>query len=318
MKQIRLLLLEPVLKPTIWGGSRLRDDFNYSLPSEATGECWGISAHEHGDCRVLTGEYQGDTLSQLWKNHRELFGTIDGDQFPLLVKIIDARDDLSIQVHPDDCYASAHENGSPGKTECWYILDCPEDGHIVIGHHAKTREEARQMVEEERWDDFIRRIPVHKGDFFQINSGCIHAICRGTLLLETQQNSDITYRVYDYNRLSDGKPRQLHIKKSLDVIEAPYYPADSVTEVSEGNGWRLEKLYQCEYYTVEKRTISGQAIFTQDKPFLNISVIEGSGTIDGVEIKKGSHLIVPYQYGEFVLEGDMVVITSYIRRQCHG
>lgn len=312
MKENRLLFLEPVLKSTIWGGTRLRDDFGYRLPSETTGECWGISAHENGDCRISSGEFAGSTLRALWSSHRELFGNLEGEKFPLLVKIIDARDDLSIQVHPDDEYAAAHENGSLGKTECWYILDCPEDGHIVIGHHAAGRQDAKEMVEEKRWDDFIRKIPVHKGDFFQINPGCIHAICSGTLLLETQQNSDITYRVYDYDRLSDGKPRELHLEKSLDVIEAPFRDVRAEEIVKSGSGYRIEELYRCRYYTVEKRTIQGRAAFVQDKPFLNMSVIGGEGTIDGIGIKKGSHLIVPDQYGEFVMEGNMVLMTSFV------
>ena len=312
MKQNRLLFMDPFLRPIVWGGTRLRDDFGYDIPSETTGECWGISAHENGDCRVLSGDYAGKLLSELWRDHRELFGNLEGEKFPLLVKIIDARDDLSIQVHPDDAYAAAHENGSLGKTECWYVLDCPEDGHIVIGHNAKTKEEARTLVEEKRWDEFIRKIPVHKGDFFQINPGCLHAICQGTLLLETQQNSDITYRVYDYDRLCDGKPRELHIEKSLDVIETPFKEVRAQGTVKNGAGYRIEELYHCNYYTVEKRTIQGKAVFTQDKPFLNISVIEGHGTIDGIEIKKGTHLIVPYQYGEFVLEGNMVMMTSFV------
>lgn len=312
MNQNRLLFLDPFLRPIVWGGTRLRDDFGYDIPSETTGECWGISAHENGDCRVLSGDFAGTLLSELWRDHRELFGNLEGDKFPLLVKIIDARDDLSIQVHPDDAYAAAHENGSLGKTECWYILDCPEDGHIVIGHNAGSKEEARAMVEEKRWDDFIRKIPVHKGDFFQINPGCLHAICSGTLLLETQQNSDITYRVYDYDRLCDGKPRELHIEKSLDVIETPFHEVRAQETVRVGAGYRIEELYRCNYYTVEKRTIQGKAVFWQDKPFLNISVIEGQGTIDGLRIQKGTHLIVPSGYGEFVLDGNMVMMTSFV------
>ena len=121
-----ILFLEPVFKQMIWGGSRLKEQFGYDIPGEDTGECWAISAHPNGDCAVREGIYRGKTLSQLWASHPELFGNPQSDRFPLLIKIIDARDDLSIQVHPDDCYAREHENGSLGKTECWYILDCPQ------------------------------------------------------------------------------------------------------------------------------------------------------------------------------------------------
>ena len=155
------------------------------------------------------------------EKHPEVFGKVDSDRFPLLIKIIDAKDDLSIQVHPDDDYAKVHENGSLGKTECWYILDCKKNATIVIGHNSRTKEELSRMIHEGKWSEFIREIPIKKGDFLQIDPGTVHAIKGGTLILETQQNSDITYRVYDYGRLSNGKPRELHIDKSIDVITVP-------------------------------------------------------------------------------------------------
>ena len=181
---MELLLLEPVFKQMIWGGSRLKDDFGYDIPGDNTGECWAISAHPHGDCTLKNTEYKGKTLSWLWENHRELFGNVQGDRFPLLIKIIDAKADLSIQVHPDDAYAAEHENGSLGKMECWYILDAKEGGTIVIGHNAKNHEEVEEMIRGKRWKEFIREIPVKKGDFFQINPGCVHAIKGGTLILD--------------------------------------------------------------------------------------------------------------------------------------
>lgn len=309
---MELLFMEPIFKETIWGGSRLKDDFGYEIPSETTGECWGISAHENGNCKIRKGSFSGLTLGELWKSNRELFGDLEGDKFPLLVKIIDAKDDLSIQVHPDDSYGAVHENGSFGKTECWYILDCEEDAHIVIGHHAKDKEEARKMVSEGRFDDFIRKIPVHKGDFFQIDPGCIHAICRGTLLLETQQNSDITYRVYDYGRLSDGKPRELHIEKSLDVTTAPFKPVGAMMEKEKGMGYQTTLLYSCQYYKVFKTDLDGSAVFQMNEPFLNVSVIEGKGSIDGTFIKKGDHFIIPAGYGSYSVEGKLSWISSHV------
>jgi len=180
-----LLMMEPIFKEAIWGGSRLKEVYGYDIPSGHTGECWAVSAHRSGDCRVSSGTYAGHTLSSLWREHKELFGTAADSywEFPLLVKIIDAREDLSIQVHPDNAYAAEHENGSLGKMECWYILDCDKDGTIVIGHHAKDKEELRSMIEQGRWTEFIREVPIKKGDFFQINPGCVHAIKGGTLIL---------------------------------------------------------------------------------------------------------------------------------------
>ena len=139
MKQI--IFLNPVFKQMIWGGNRLSTDFGYDIPGDNTGECWGISAHPNGDDSIANDCYAGMTLSQLWDEHPELFGNIEGDRFPLLIKIIDAKDNLSIQVHPYDEYAAKNENGSLGKTECWYIIDCPDDAKLVVGHNAKTHEE---------------------------------------------------------------------------------------------------------------------------------------------------------------------------------
>lgn len=261
---MELLLLEPVFKQMIWGGSRLKDDFGYDIPGDNTGECWAISAHPHGDCTLKNTEYKGKTLSWLWENHRELFGNVQGDRFPLLIKIIDAKADLSIQVHPDDAYAAENENGSLGKMECWYILDAKEGGTIVIGHNAKNHEEVEEMIRGKRWKEFIREIPVKKGDFFQINPGCVHAIKGGTLILETQQNSDITYRVYDYDRLQDGKPRALHVQQSIDVIKAPFEPAVAEHEKLDVAGAEAEKLVSCPCYTVCKATVNGTAEFDWD------------------------------------------------------
>ncbi|WP_167959323.1 mannose-6-phosphate isomerase, class I [Anaerosporobacter faecicola] len=314
MKQTeQILFLEPVMKEVLWGGTRLRDDYHYAIPSEHTGECWAVSAHDHGDCLVACGAYQGQTLSRLWKEHRELFGDMEGERFPLLVKIIDAKQDLSIQVHPDDEYAKQKENGSFGKMECWYILDCDQDASIVIGHHAKNKEEVAQMIHEGRFEAFIRTIPIKKGDFFQINPGTVHAIKGGTLILETQQNSDITYRVYDYGRLTNGKPRELHIEKSIDVIQAPFEESAAVTkrEIKQGQAMDREMLVTCKYYTVEKQDVHGNITMPQDKRFLIYSVIDGKGMIDGVTIKKGTHFILPTGYGDFTLEGTMSLICSY-------
>lgn len=174
----------------------------------------GPSQRRLPDCG---GPYAGHTLSWLWAEHRELFGNCEGKEFPLLVKILDAKDDLSIQIHPNDEYAAEHENGSLGKTECWYVLDCEPDATIIVGQRAKDRTEAAQMIKDGRWDDMLNVLPIHKGDFFQIDSGTVHAIKTGTLILETQQSSDVTYRLYDYDRPgTDGKLRPLHIEQSLD------------------------------------------------------------------------------------------------------
>lgn len=289
----QLIWLEPVYKEMIWGS-----------------ELWVISAHPNGDCRVAGGKYKGMFLSELWDAHPELFGIKDQKQFPLLIKMIDAKDDLSIQVHPDDAYAGRNENGSLGKTECWYILDCKEDAEIVIGHHAKDKAEMELMIREQRWDEFIRVIPVKKGDFFQINPGCLHAIKGGTVILETQQSSDITYRVYDYDRLSDGNPRPLHIRQSLDVINAPYEEAVTEKEVTELKGARKTHLVTCPFYQVDCYEVNAEFVHTFDGAFTNVSVIEGSGTVNGESIEKGTSFILPSGMGACTFCGSMTLICS--------
>ena len=306
-----ILFLEPVFTHNIWGGTKLREEYGYPVEGDDIGECWGIAAHDNGDCTVKSGTFAGKTLSTLWNEHRELFGNQEGDRFPLLVKIIDAKDDLSIQVHPDDTYAAEHENGSFGKMECWYILDCEENSTLVIGHNAKTKEELTDMIENKRWGELIREIPVRKGDFIQIDPGTVHAIKGGITILETQQNSDITYRVYDYDRLSNGQPRQLHVKQSLDVITVPAKPVeDSVIHVGETKVNELQELIRCQYYKVFKIDVDGEAVIEDNEPFLIMSVVEGSGTIDGQEIRKGAHFILPAGYGNVKLKGNMKIIAS--------
>lgn len=307
-----IVFLKPVFKEMIWGGNRLKTDFLYDIPSDKTGECWAVSGHKNGDCKVASGRFAQYSLSQLWESHRELFGNVDRDVFPLLIKIIDAKADLSIQVHPNDEYAKVNENGSLGKTECWYILDCDEDAKIVIGHHAKSKQELAKMVDENEWDNLIRILPIKKGDFFQIEPGTVHAIKAGTLILETQQNSDITYRLYDYGRLQDGKPRELHIKKSIDVIECPHQDITAEHKITKLDSATVDQLISCEYYTVNLINVIEKQRFTQEKAFMIMSVIEGDGMIDGSKISKGDHFILPYGYGEFELSGKMRLVSSHI------
>ena len=307
-----IIFLNPVLKETVWGGKRLTE-YGYELPSDHIGEAWAIGAHPNGDCTVAGGAFDGMHLSELWKNHRELFGGSAGERFPLLTKIIDAERDLSIQVHPDDAYAKLHENGSLGKTECWYILDAAPGAKIVIGHNAKNRGEVHDMIEQKRWNEFIREVPVHKGDFFFIAPGTVHAIKGGTLLLETQQNSDVTYRVYDYDRPgSDGKPRALHIAESIDVITAPFEESLPQKNPHKTINKNFGELVSCPYFSVWTLGVQGRAEIVQDQKFMLVSVVEGAGTVDGKAVRKGSHFILPYEYGRAVFEGDMHLVISAV------
>ena len=307
-----ILRITPVFKQMLWGGNRMRSVFGYDIPGENTGECWAISGHPNGDCPIANPEFAGETVASLWKKNPELFGNLPGETFPLLIKIIDAKDDLSIQVHPDDAYAGVHENGSLGKTECWYVLDCDEGATIIVGHNASSTEEMAKMVEENRWSELLRQVPIHKGDFFQIDPGCLHAIKGGTLILETQQSSDVTYRFYDYGRLENGKPRQLHIAQSLDVTTAPFTPWQGEQTVSKIGDATVTHLVTCPYYSVYRAELSGAMELEFNKPFVNVSILAGSGTLDGEPVSKGDHLLLTANYGKAKFEGDLEFIYSHI------
>lgn len=289
------IFLKPTVKTLIWGS-----------------EQWGISAHPNGDDEVLNDEYKGKTLSQLWNEHPELFGNKSAEGiFPLLTKIIDANTDLSIQVHPNDEYAGKNENGSLGKTECWYIMDAKPGATIVIGHNAKDHDEVKSMIENKQWNDFIRVIPVHKGDFFFIEPGTVHAIKGGTTILETQQSSDITYRVYDYDRLQDGKLRPLHVKQSIDVITAPFEEKRPLLNENKRIG-QVDQLVSCDLFTVWHGKVKNNLLIDQNRPFLLCSVIEGKCKFEEKILNKGEHFILPNKYGRACFTGDAELIFSSI------
>ena len=311
-----LVFPEPIFHEKIWGGRKLADDFGYEIADGPIGECWAISAHPNGDCVVAEGAWAGHHLSELWDEHRELFGNVEGDRFPLLVKIIDAKDNLSVQVHPDDVYAAEHENGSLGKRECWYVLAADPDTKIVIGQHAHDRAELAAMIDEGRWDDMLNLVPCSAGDFFPIEPGCVHAIQGGTLILETQQSSDVTYRVYDYDRVGDdGKPRELHIQQSLDVVDYDMVaPASGEISAPEVDG--VTELMECPNFVVDRVRVDDEKVLGQPWPFLCVSVIDGEGTVRaaeaGVEHKvgRGTHFLAPSGCGDLTFRGDMTLVTS--------
>ncbi len=302
--------LEPVCHNKIWGGRHL-ESYGYDIPDGPVGEAWAISAHPHGDCKVINAPYSSYTLSELYSTHPELFGSSESDEFPLLVKIIDAKDDLSIQVHPDDLYAHEHENGALGKRECWYILDAEPGATIIVGQRAQSREEFAQKVSQGAWDELLNEIPIQKGDFFQIDPGCVHAIKAGTVILETQQASDITYRVYDYDRVQDdGTLRDLHLDKSLDVIDyAASYPKCAKHPHLEPNV--MVQLVQTPDYTVEIIEVDGSYSCPINNDFTCVSVLDGEGTLLGNKVQRGDHGILVHDVNDLTLEGKMVVLLSH-------
>lgn len=306
-----ILKLKPIFQDRIWGGTKLSEYFGYELSSRHTGECWAISAHRNGDCIIENGPLQGQHLSNVYEKHRELFGSSQSPVFPLLTKILDASDDLSVQVHPDDAYALEVENDL-GKTECWYIIDCEEDAEMIFGHTAKTREELSQMIDAGEWDDLLKRISIKPGDFFYVPSGTIHALCKGTLVLETQQSSDTTYRVYDYDRMDiHGNLRELHVDSAKKVSTVPHEGNVVIPEVREEENIQITSFVDTRFFTVEKWKVSEQSSKSLNHYTL-VSVLDGEGKINDMDVKKGDHLILTALCHEAVLSGNLTLLTSWI------
>lgn len=309
------LFFKPIFKERIWGGEQLKS-FGYELPSAQTGECWAFAAHSNGQSIVKNGEFEGLTLGNLWENKRELLGNTEGDRFPLLTKILDAAQDLSVQVHPDDEYGLKHE-GDLGKTECWYIIDCEEGAEIIYGHTAKTREELTEMIQDGKWDEFLTKVPVKPGDFFFVPSGTIHAIGAGIVILETQQNSDTTYRVYDYDRRdNEGNLRELHIEQSIAVTTVPAVEPKIQPAVKSADDMEITTFVESDYFTVHKWDLKGSAKMNQNKPFQQVSVIEGTGWLvkdsERYEFKKGDHFLLPSGFGDYEVSGNAKMIVSHL------
>lgn len=295
-----ILFLKPVYKEKIWGA-----------------EYWGISAHPNGMSLIKNGEYKGKTLSYLWDNNREIFNNLQKDKFPLLVKIIDAKDDLSVQVHPSDEYAYENENKELGKTECWYILDAKEDADIIYGVNAKDKKELENMIDNKKWDELLNTIPIEKGDFLYIPSGTVHAIKSGTKILEIQQNSDTTYRLYDYDRKDDkGNLRQLHIEKSKDVIncESPEINKEFKSTLIDNNKKTI--LVESEFFSVYKYEVKEEILMENKKPFKIINILKGSGEIitkdEKYEVKEDDFILVTGDTKEYNIKGNVEFLLSTI------
>ena len=309
------LFLQSVMQEKIWGGTKLRDEFGYEIPSDKVGEYWAISAHPNGVSSIKNGRYAGQKLDKLYAEHRELFGNRPEPVFPLLTKILDANDWLSVQVHPDNAYGLKHE-GELGKTECWYVIAADDNAEIIYGHHAKTKEELREQIEAKNWDQLLTKVKVKAGDFFYVPSGTMHAIGSGILILETQQSSDTTYRVYDFDRKDDaGNLRELHLEKSIDVLNIGE-PANSRPVNLQVDNLSSTLLVANDFFAVYKWELTGQADFTKTADYMLNSVLNGQGqlTVDGqtYPIHKGDHFILPSDVASWKLEGqELEMIVSH-------
>ncbi|MBM7618495.1 mannose-6-phosphate isomerase [Bacillus tianshenii] len=310
------IFLTPTFQERIWGGRKLATEFKYSIPSGLTGECWAVSGHPNGQSIVANGPYKGYKLGELYQEKKELFGNYPSKVFPLLTKILDANQDLSVQVHPNDEYANKNENGELGKTECWYVIDCDEGAEIIFGHTAQTRKEFIAMVKKGEWEKLLTRISVKPGDFFYVPSGTIHALCAGVLILETQQSSDTTYRLYDYDRVDAlGNARELHIEKSIAVSTIPHKNVNVTPKVEKIDDTTVTTFVEGEYFTLYKWDITCRYTTMHPRHFLIASVIDGEGQLETPEgtykLRKGDHFILPQRLGQFTLKGKISLIASH-------
>lgn len=307
----KILFLEGKFREKIWGGKRLREIYSYDIPSDKTGEYWAISDMGDMSSVITNGEFKGKSLEEVYQKHKDLFGNPKEATFPLLVKIIDANTDLSIQVHPDDVMAKELEN-SRGKTECWYILN-EDPASIIYGLKVADKKEAIRLIDERKWDELLREVPARKGDFFFVEAGTVHAIKKGSLILEIQQASDITYRLYDYDRKDDdGKLRDLHLEESKKAIKIN--KNKEKIEEFEREGLKGRILTRNKYFEVYEYKIEGISEFEREKPYLLYSVVDGSGEIiiedKSYEIEKGDFFILTNDVKKFDFKGDLSLVEA--------
>lgn len=318
-----LLKLKPALKDYLWGGTKLKTDFGFESDMEKVAEGWMLSCHKDGENTVENGEYKGKTLSEVIELcGREILGSngLKFDFFPILIKLIDAKNDLSVQVHPDNEYAMRVE-GEYGKTECWYILDCEENAELIYGFNREiSSEEFRKRIEDNTFLDVVNKVKVHKGDMFFIEAGTLHAIGSGILLAEIQQNSNTTYRVYDYQRRDkDGNLRPLHIDKAVAVTkcEKPKYGVKPVGEKLKTESGTRQLLTKCDLFTVNEYTIDGtQTLISDESSFVSLLVTDGNGVVENsgetLEVRKGDSLFVGANLGKITISGKLNIIETRV------
>lgn len=306
--------LQPVFKDYLWGGQRLKEEFGKGAGPAVIAESWELSAHPQGSSVVAGGPLAGINLADLFRAQRPLFGAACGAlaSFPILIKLIDAARSLSIQVHPNDAYAQAHE-GEAGKTEMWVILDSAPGAFLYLGlAHAISRDEAARRIAEGSFEQVLQKVPVAKGDVFFLRPGVIHAIGAGILLAEVQQNSNSTYRLYDFGRLgADGKPRALHVEKGLDVasLTPAEYSAPGRLAPKAGAGHTLERLAACPYFTVHRLRLDETFCHRPNGvSFLSVLCLAGGATLAAggapLSIQKGDSVFVPANSPQTTLEGE--------------
>lgn len=314
-----ILKLKPACKDYLWGGHRLADEYNVEYDGEILAEAWMLSAHPDGPSVIVNGKYAGKTLKEFIDE--EGFETLGTHcrrfrEFPILTKFIDAKDNLSIQVHPNNSYALQNE-GQYGKTEMWYILDAEPGASLYYGFQKEiSKQEFEERIKNNTLLEVLNAVEVHKGDALFIESGTIHAIGKGIMIAEIQQNSNITYRVYDYGRVDkEGKKRDLHIEKAIAVT-------NRVPIIESGKGY--PHIADCDYFTVDKLNLDGKLTnrtmgTVNEESFLSILILDGEGSIsangENVTYQKGDSLFLSAGSGNWQIEGSCDALLTTIREK---
>ena len=295
----KILFLSPYLEPKVWGSSRLAS-FNIKLPNEPIGEAWIISGYPNKSSTIINGKYAGDKLSDFYKRHRDFFDNCQDIEYPLLMKVLDCNDDLSIQVHPKLSYANEH--GVPSKNEAWYVLGSPNNAEIIYGHTAKDKTEFSQMVKNSQWNSLLLHRQVKEGDLINVPAGTIHALTKGLLILEIQQSIDLTYRLYDYGR--NNKDRKLHIDESIESSNIPFIKTkvDSQSEL------------HTSFFNIQIINHDGKKRYEFNRAkWIQCFVIQGNGKINGfTKIKRGDSFIMHCKKKSFKLKGKLKLSISYM------
>ncbi len=316
------LFLQPAFKDYIWGGTRLKTDWGKQAALSPLAESWELSCHEAGPSVVVSGDWAGQTLTQVLAAHPQFAGVKaeKAGEFPLLIKLIDAAGPLSVQVHPDDAYARRVEHAQ-GKTEMWYVLDADEGAGIYYGFKRETSpEELKAAIEANTLTKLLNWVSAKKGDCFFIPAGTVHAIGAGLLMAEVQQSSNLTYRVYDYGRIgADGKPRPLHIDKALAVIrrEPPKTPVGPREPPRTVAGGSIQPLFACDKFTTAVLNVAGcMPDSVSAESFVSLLILEGEGAVkhrgETYAVKKGQSVFLPAGMGDYVLDGRMKVLRTNV------
>lgn len=310
-------LLSPCGKDYLWGGNRLGKEFHKELSMLPLAETWECSVHPDGPSLVASGIYKGLSLQEVLQEHPEFLGSHPKDGFPILVKFIDASANLSIQVHPTDAFANVYENGAKGKAEMWYVLDAKPGAELIFGcKQDMKQEEMRACLENGTIEKYLRKVPVAKDDVFFIPAGTIHAIGEGVLLAEIQQSSNLTYRMYDYERFdAEGNKRQLHWDKALAVanLSSTVKPRQPMRVLKYRPGVASELLCRCKYFEVNRMLMNTErrqkVTYSADGlSFRVLLCLEGTGRLlfadEALDFRKGDCIFVPAESVMMELQGE--------------